>query len=252
MAILMCCFLILPANAEESVIAESDPIQENESQAVLLSSEDVLIKGTEVIVDHYYDQGFLVETYRFPDHSVTESQIVEAIDILDSRSGDVTNPEPTIRPMLGNPIQNGSKKYSSSAKSSSNICFEVSQSGTFYTGSADSYMYIWIKNAVTKAGYTHPDDTPDKITIHQTITTTGLCVSWSYPPAISSTTKTDTYILGPYEKVNFVKAEWIDAGASSRFGSGFSMTVTSRADAYFGGTSYAAYTSDTGYYYNGF
>lgn len=197
---------------------------------VLISSEEVCVAGTTVVVNSYYDQGFRVRTYKFIDNTITEQQMNQAMETL---SSNVSNGESKVKaePRLQDPIVHDTVPFSDSDRSVTLIGFELSQSGTFYSGARDGYYYLWVGDgSVTRAGYPHPEITPDSITIHQTLTTSGIGVSWSWPPAVSSTEKSQTFTLGPYPNVNFMDAEWIKSGASNRSSVKFTLTASSRGD----------------------
>ena len=214
---------------------------------VLISSEEVCVAGTTVVVNSYYDQGFRVRTYKFIDNTITEQQMDLAMETLSStvsNTDNVSNAESKAEPRLQDPIVHNSKSFSDSDRSSTLIGFELSQSGTFYSGARDGYFYLWVGDeSVTRAGYPHPEITPDSITIHQTLTTNGIGVSWSWPPSVSATEKSRTFTLGPYPDVNFMDAEWAKSGASSRSSVKFTLTASSRGDVQIKNKVYALSTS---------
>ena len=114
---------------------------------VLISSEEVCVAGTTVVVNSYYDQGFRVRTYKFIDNTITEQQMDLAMETLSStvsNTDNVSNAESKAEPRLQDPIVHNSKSFSDSDRSSTLIGFELSQSGTFYSGARDGYFYLWV------------------------------------------------------------------------------------------------------------
>lgn len=240
-------FFVLLFSISLCITAYANDNVEGSGSRVLLSSEKVNIAGTTVVTNTYYDQGFRVTTYKFVDQSISEQQMNQAAKLI--MSGSLCAEEKAVS-RISDPVVNGTEPFSSSNRSTTLIGYEVGQSGTFYSGSGDSYSYLWVGAGSTSyVGYVHPEETPDSIIIHQTLTTTGTGVSWSWPPSINATEKTETYVLGPYTHVNVMRAEWDVGGASTRLPINFTLTASTRGDIQFKDKTYALSTSNTYSYY---
>ena len=152
----------------------------------------------------YDDQGFIVTTYEFTDEGLTETDMEGAIREIES---EMASDAPM--PLASGPTATASKKFNTSEHSPTDVSLTASQSGTFCKSIDNNYAYLWVVGGVSKAAYTSPDYTPSSIYITETFETTGLQVSVSWPPAVTSGSKIYERTLGPYNNVNFVTLNWL-------------------------------------------
>ena len=147
----------------------------------LISTENIEINGISTTVKTYDDQGFIVTTYEFTDEGLTETDMEGAIREIES---EMASDAPM--PLASGPTATASKKFNTSEHSPTDVSLTASQSGTFCKSIDNNYAYLWVVGGVSKAAYTSPDYTPSSIYITETFETTGLQVSVSWPPAVTS------------------------------------------------------------------
>lgn len=150
----------------------------------LISTENIEINGISTTVKTYDDQGFIVTTYEFTDEGLTETDMEGAIREIES---EMASDAPM--PLASGPTATASKKFNTSEHSPTDVSLTASQSGTFCKSIDNNYAYLWVVGGVSKAAYTSPDYTPSSIYITETFETTGLQVSVSWPPAVTSGSK---------------------------------------------------------------
>ena len=189
----------------------------------LISTENIEINGISTTVKTYDDQGFIVTTYEFTDEGLTETDMEGAIREIES---EMASDAPT------------------------DVSLTASQSGTFCKSIDNNYAYLWVVGGVSKAAYTSPDYTPSSIYITETFETTGLQVSVSWPPAVTSGSKIYERTLGPYNNVNFVTLNWPQISAASGFATAFSLSATTTVDANFENGSVVGHSASTSYKQN--
>ena len=211
----------------------------------LISTENIEINGISTTVKTYDDQGFIVTTYEFTDEGLTETDMEGAIREIES---EMASDAPM--PLASGPTATASKKFNTSEHSPTDVSLTASQSGTFCKSIDNNYAYLWVVGGVSKAAYTSPDYTPSSIYITETFETTGLQVSVSWPPAVTSGSKIYERTLGPYNNVNFVTLNWPQISAASGFATAFSLSATTTVDANFENGSVVGHSASTSYKQN--
>lgn len=206
--------------------------------ARLISTENVKINGISTTVKTYDDQGFIVTTYKFTDKGLTETDMKDAIKVIEA---EMASDVPV--PLASTPTATATKKFSTTERSPSDFTLEAVQAGTFCKSIDNNYAYLWVEGGVSKAAYTDPDHTPDSIYITETFETTGLQISISWPPSVSVGSKTFQRTLGPYTETNFVTANWPQICAAKAAATAFSITATTTVDANFKNVGHSALTS---------
>ena len=181
----------------------------------LISTENIEINGISTTVKTYDDQGFIVTTYEFTDEGLTETDMEGAIREIES---EMASDAPM--PLASGPTATASKKFNTSEHSPTDVSLTASQSGTFCKSIDNNYAYLWVVGGVSKAAYTSPDYTPSSIYITETFETTGLQVSVSWPPAVTSGSKIYERTLGPYNNVNFCDTKLASNQCSKRICNG--------------------------------
>lgn len=208
----------------------------------LISTENIEINGISTTVKTYDDQGFIVTTYEFTDEGLTKTDMEDAISVIES---ELSSDSPSL--LASGPTATASKKFNTSEHSPTDVSLTASQSGTFCKSIDNEYAYLWIVGGVSKAAYTSPDYTPSSISITETFETTGLQVSISWPPAVTTGSKIYERTLGPYKNVNFVTLNWPQISASNVFATAFSITATTTVDASFENGSVIGHSASTSY-----
>lgn len=153
-------------------------------------------------------------------------------------------------PLASGPTATASKKFNTSEHSPTDVSLTASQSGTFCKSIDNNYAYLWVVGGEVKLLIQALIILQAPFILLRHLKTTGLQVSVSWPPAVTSGSKIYERTLGPYNNVNFVTLNWPQISAASGFATAFSLSATTTVDANFENGSVVGHSASTSYKQN--
>lgn len=250
---LVCMILMFSINP--TLAAENKNNEKKVDTQVLIKKEIVEFQGTKIKISTYDDNGVLVETMEViscKDDSTVAQVLLEYSAIRETKQlGD------DAMPLDFNDIELLAKKepaevttlalsrptyFTSTAKSSSNSNCFVTQTGWF-TGEIMSPFLIKQYSGKIQGLYSG-STTPSQIQLSETYTFNNIGFSISWPAGISaqSSNSVGSWSSLAYPNTKLATAYRLNFEGKSLV-SIFSLTINSRTDIYFSGTSYPASTS---------
>lgn len=210
---------------------------------VLISSETSTVNGVELLVEHYVQSGAKITAYTFLDKSISQTDANTTINSI--RLSSSTSPV-TMVSASGVPDPIATRYFDDEDQNPSTVRGVASHHGTFCKSNID-LAYLWIEDGQSEVAFNDPEYTPE-ITVKRTFETTGLSISVSWPPSVStSKTSYSCPEVGPIS-ANFLTVDWPSVYCvTSGAGTGFSLTAITDVSMYVRdeGRVYASYVATT-------
>ena len=204
--------------------------------AVLLDSKETVIDGQKVIVNTYDDNGYIVQTFKWPDATCgIESKLSEQeMDtFIDANYPAVIQEYAEEIDLYSGPIS-----FDKRAQSSQNAYCAVRTVGDFYATCLLPPFKTKVVGGYLRGYYGGPT-TATKITLTETYNFSGIDVTVSWPPGVSVTGSSHTWTSDSYDDTNMATAHREDIEGQSILAD-CTLGINSRADIYLGNVSYSA------------